>query len=204
MDQSLLTIRRRVAAGIPRLPCLLLATVLAGGCATVSDRPAPSARGPNAEKLAVRNNAASLLYDLLGDEKDVSKVLLIKLHTRQLSELIKAISATARDNRKLLEDMAKNDPQLNLQLMDLPAGEKAARESEGKSKEHDLLFTSGKEFEFNLLLTQTEALNYGWHLAKVAAENSARPEEVQQFTSLYQTLEDLYRQVFQNMRDGNY
>jgi hypothetical protein len=170
------------------------------GCAHVRSRPPVVGSPAQVEKLTMRNNAASLLYDLLGDEKDVRDVLWIKMHTKGLSVLIKSISATAKTNRKLLEDMATNDPDLRLLGMDLPPGEKAARDSEGKSKEHDLLFTSGNEFEFNLLLTQAEALNYGWHLAKVAAENSGRPEEAQQFTSMYQTFEDLYRQVFQQMQ----
>jgi hypothetical protein len=179
---------------------VLLAGVFWSGCAGV---PAPLSPAGQTKDLAAWNNAASLLYDLMGDEKDVSKVLLVKLHTRELSELIKTISARAKDNRKLLEEMAKSDPQLNLQIMRLPPGEKAARASEGKSKEYDLLFTSGKTFEFNLLLTQAEALNYGWHLAKVAAENSPRPEETAQFKALYQTLENLYRQVFQQMSAGD-
>ena len=180
----------------------MLAGFLLSGCANTDvHRPVYSSEvGTDAAKLDVRNNAAALLYDLLSQEKDVSKVLLVKLHTKELSELIKAISATSKDNKKLLEQMAKNDGGLNLTNLDLPPGEKAARASEGKSKEHDLLFSSGDAFEFNLLETQAEALNYGWHLSKVAAENSVRPEEIQQFTALYQTLENLYRQVVDQMR----
>jgi len=180
------------------------------GCAHLKDTPAAppaaadsaSTENTPAEKLARRNNAASLLYDLMGDEKDVSKVLYIKHSSKELDVLIKTISATAKASHEQLEELAQQDPNLNLQAMDLPPGEKAARASEGKSKEHDLLFSSGAEFEYNLLLTQAEALNYGWHLAKVASANSVRPEEAQTFLTLSQLMENLFHQVARRMR-GN-
>ena len=80
--------------------------------------------------------------------------------------------AAAAAQGKLLDQLTNADPGLNLHAMNLPPGEQAARYAEAKSKEHELLLSSGPHFEFNLLLTQAEALNYGWHLAKVAAENA--------------------------------
>lgn len=178
----------------------LLAGMLLCGCAHTPPENGPGASVGKPGDLAIRNNAASLLYDLMGDEQDVSKVLLIKKHTEALGDLIKLISSTAKDDRILMETMAGADRKLNLQIMQLPPGEAAARKSEGKSKEYDLLFTSGSEFEFNLLLTQAEALGYGWHLAKVASENSDNRAECRQFKALSQTFEDLYHQVSAQMR----
>jgi hypothetical protein len=82
----------------------------------------------------------------------------------------------------------------------LPVGEKATRDAISKTKEKELLFSSGENFEFNLLLTQADALSYGWHLAKIAAENSSRPEQVKEFTSLSLAMQDLYKQVVGLMR----
>ena len=58
----------------------------------------------------------------------------------------------------------------------LPPGEVATRNAIASAKKKELLTHSGDEFELALLLTQTEALNYAWHLALVAGENEPQPE----------------------------
>ena len=98
--------------------------------------------------MQVRNNSASLLAQLFDQEKNVSKVLIIKHGSHELSALIKAISTTAADEAKRLKGLAKYDPTLDLNRQDLPIGEKATREAEGKTEEHTLLFSSGADFEF--------------------------------------------------------
>ncbi len=147
----------------------------------------------------MRNNAASLLRDLLDDEKNVSKVFIIK-HGGDVKALVELIAAAAAANEQELLQLTNADPGLNLQALNLPPGEKAARDAVAKSKEYDLLFTSGAQFEFNLLMTQAEAQNYGWHLAKVAAENSSRPEEVATFRRISETMKHLYEQTVREMR----
>lgn len=148
----------------------------------------------------MRNNSASLLYDLLDDEKNVSKVLLIKSDREKLDRLIKTISVLAGDGERRLDELAKGDSSLNLHAIQLPVGEKATRDAIAKTKEHELLLSSGENFEFTLLLTQADALSYGWHLAKIAAENSSRPEQVKEFAALSTAMEDLYKQVVVLMR----
>jgi hypothetical protein len=173
---------------------------LAGGCSSVpSGASSSSADDADPAKIQLRNNAASLLRDLLDDEKNVSKVFLVK-NGRDSAPLVKLIAATADANEKRLDQLAQADPQLNLQALELPPGEKAAREAVAKSKEHDLLFSSGANFEFNLLLTQAEAQNYGWHLALVAAQNSSRPEEVKAFAIISDAMKLLYQQTVSEMR----
>jgi hypothetical protein len=57
--------------------------------------------------LEIRNNAASLLYDLLNDEKNVSEILIIKYNSEELGQLIKVIAETAAADQKQLD---QNDP----------------------------------------------------------------------------------------------
>ncbi len=158
---------------------------------------------PGDEKLETRNNAASLLYDLLGNEKNVSKILIVKSNSESLGRLIKAISEQSADYQKQLDGLASNDVNLNLHVSELPPGEKAARAAVAKTKEHELLFSSGKEFEFNLLLTQAEALSYGGHLAVIAAENSSLPKQVHIFNMMGQTMNQLHEQVMVQMHRNN-
>src|SRR5580658_2022001 len=198
------------------LKCIRLASgalagsVLLFGCSTTGPAsssavpaPAPATAGhtqPAEDKMQVRNNASSLLEQLLDEEKNVSKVLIIKHASRELSGLIKAISTAAADGAKRLKGLAQYDPTLDLRRQDLPVGEKASREAIAKTEEYDLLLSSGADFEFTLLLTQAQALNYGSHLAKVAADNSADPRAVDAFRSMSRTLDQLLVQVQAMMR----
>jgi hypothetical protein len=171
--------------------------------ASSSPAPAPAAGAHTdaaADKTLVRNNAASLLAQLLDEEKNVSKILIIKHASRELSGLIKTISTAADDGAQRLKGLAEVDPSLDLKRQDLPAGERASRDAEGKTEEHELLFSSGANFEFNLLLTQAQALGYGSHLAKVAADNSADPLEEDAFLTVSRTLDQLLLQVKAMMR----
>ncbi len=188
----------------------LACSALLFGCSTTGPAsssaalaPAPAtARHTEAgdDKMEVRNNASSLLAQLLDEEKNVSKVLIIKHGSRELSGLIKAISTAAAEGAKRLKALAQDDPTLDLKRPELPAGEKASRDAEGKAEEHELLLSRGADFEFALLLTQAQALNYGAHLAKVAADNSENHEEADALLTISRTLNQLLNQVKAMMR----
>ena len=164
-------------------------------------KPAQSATsGPKTFDLPTRNNALALLNDLLGDEKNLSKILIVKRNSDELGKLVENISKTSGAGAKLLESMAKLDPGLNLKGTDLPPGEAATRKAIAKTKEHLLLHSKDAEFEFQLLLTQAEGLNYGAHLALVAAENEPQAEHTRDFLSLGAQLRDLHEQVLAMLR----
>jgi hypothetical protein len=194
----------RLASGALACSALLFGCSTTGPASASAD-PAPArATAGHTEaaddKMQVRINASSLLEQLLDQEKNVSKILIIKHGSRELSGLIKAISAAAADGAKRLKGLAQYDPTLDLGRQELPVGEKATRDAIAKTEEHDLLLSSGADFEFTLLLTQAQALNYGSHLAKVAADSSADPEEADAFLTLSRTLDQLLTQVKAMMR----
>jgi len=178
--------------------CLAVATVCAGASGRQSAGPKEGSDASN--KVEVRNNAASLLADLFHEEKNVDKVLIIKHNSKALGELMKAISTTAGDGERKLEELAKGDKTLNLHALELPPGEKATRAAISKTKEHEILFTSGETFELNLLLSQTDALDYASHLAKIAAENSSSPEQQREFHALDVALHNLFHRVVARIR----
>jgi hypothetical protein len=146
-------------------------------------------------KRQLRNNCCSLLYDLLQDEKNVSKLLIIKGERPEVNRLIKEISSAAAAGVKKLEELAKPDPRLNLRASGLPAGERATRDAISKTRTRELLLASGDDFELKLLLTQLEALSYASHLAKVAAKNEPQPDRAREFTGLSDEMQRLYSQV---------
>jgi hypothetical protein len=58
------------------------------------------------------------------------------------------------------------------------------------------LSQTGDEFELTLLLTQTEALSYAWHLAEVTAENEPQPDRARALAGVSEDMENLYHEVF--------
>jgi hypothetical protein len=153
-------------------------------------------------KPAIRNNAASLLYELMGEEADLSKLLIIKRERDELHRVVKNISSSASAAHKTFARLAKEDPTLDLKLTDLPAGEKAVREAMSKQKGGELLRASGADFEFKLLLTQVESLAYAEQLAKVAALNESNPARSRVFTEIATQMNQLHGEALNLLRAG--
>jgi hypothetical protein len=148
---------------LPRLQLLacFCAFTLAG-CATVRER-IPFA----GERQHACNEAYSLLYKLTVKESDVDKILILKHASPSITAEIKAIAETFRNAREQLEKFALQDRGLQLKATDLPVLEKETRDAIEKSTTERLFFSTGKNFERELLFTQLQSLDYGSHLAIV-------------------------------------
>jgi hypothetical protein len=142
----------------------------------------------------IRVNSYSLLYDLLNDEKNVSKLLLIKHESRELNRLIKDISTASGQAAEQLKRFSEQDGALTLDALNLPPGEAMTRKAIAATKTKELLESSGDTFERALLLTQIQALNYGAHLALVAADNDPDPARAAWSKSLSREMKALYSQ----------
>ena len=180
----------------------LFSVVLLCGCQQLGARssskaaPAPTP----AEAKTVQDNALDLFCDLLGDEKNLSKLLIIKKASPELKQLVKAISETAANELKTMDTWrGTNRPPAKAQL-GLPPGETATRDAISKTKQHELLHASGSELEFQLLLSQAEALNYGKHLALVISKNEPDATRSQQASKISQELNQLWEQVLARLR----
>ncbi len=186
-----------------RTPALIcwLATVLLTGCQTGKVRSSIGTRSsePTAAP-SIRNNCASLLYELVSEEKHLSKLLLVKRESDPLEILVKEISSATGRHADILETMAKQDNSLNLSATLLPDGEAATRKRIAKTKQDQLLHSSGAEFEFALLLTQVEALSYGSHLAWVAADSSSNNHQAEQLRTISAELQQLHGKVIRQLK----
>jgi hypothetical protein len=136
----------------------------------------PKAKSPPVSSASTRNNCYSLLHQLLDDEKDVSMLRFIKPEHTDVKNLVKRIATTSGTGATLLEKFARDDPSIRLDDIRLPPGELATRDAIASTKEKELLGQTGDTFDLTLLLTQTEALIYASHLAKVAGENEPQPD----------------------------
>lgn len=150
--------------------------------------------------FGVRDNAFALLYDLLEQEKDVRKVLFIKFESDELNHLVKDISAVAKKYLADFEPLTKALPGYDPKNLGLPPGEVAARNAVSKTKTKAILLSHGPDFEFEMLLSQAQALDYGAHLAQVAAQNETNPNRAGEFSALAGQLNALYERTIFLMR----
>jgi hypothetical protein len=137
-----------------------------------------------------------LLHQLLNDQKNVSLLRFIKREQEDVKTLVKKIAANSATGAKLLEEFARHDPSITLDDIRLPPGEAATRDAIASTKKKELLGQTGDEFELTLLLTQTEALSYAWHLAKVAGENEPQPNRARALAGVSKDMENFYHEVF--------
>jgi hypothetical protein len=177
---------------LPLLAAMLSVACVLTGCQSPKATP-PS---PSSAAQATRNNCYSLLHQLLDEQKDVSILRFIKREHSDVKNLIKKIAANSAAGAKLLEEFAKDDPSISLDDIRLPLGELATRDAIASTKEKELLSQTGDEFELTLLLTQTEALSYAWHLAKVTGENEPQPERARALAGISEDMQNLYHEVF--------
>jgi hypothetical protein len=169
----------------------LVVCVLAG-CGSPQLPPPPADVG----QQATLNNCYSLLHQLLDEQKDVSLLSLIKREHSDLKNLMKRIAHASAAGANLLEEFARKDPSINLEDIELPPGEVAVRSAIAAAKKKELLSQKGDEFELTLLLSQTEALSYGTHLAKVAAEKEPQLDRAHSLAGMSDDMGNLYREAF--------
>jgi hypothetical protein len=175
----------------------LLVAMLSVACVLTGCR-SPEARFPSGSSAvqSTRNNCYSLLHQLLDEQKDVSILRFIKPEHSDVKNLVKRIATASGTGARLLEEFAKDDPSISLDDIRLPPGELATRNAIASTKEKELLSQTGDEFELTLLLTQTEALSYAWHLAKVTGENESQPDRARALAGVSEDMENLYHEVF--------
>jgi hypothetical protein len=177
---------------LPWPAAIFLAVWVLTGCQSPKVASSPE----NAALLTTRNNSYSLLYQLLEEQKDVSILRFIKPEHSDVKNLVRKIAANSAAGAALLEEFARDDPSIKLDDIRLPPGEVSTRAAIASTEEKELLGQTGDTFELTLLLTQTEALSYAWHLAKVAEENEPQPERARALAGLGEDMQNLYQQVF--------
>src|SRR5258706_3674610 len=157
------------------------------------DAPSP----PSPAMSSANHHGYALLFDLVGDEKDISKLHFIKHERPELKNLLQEIARASGAAYTKLEKIGKAAPGINLKDPGLPAAEIQTRKDISKFKEKAILSQSDKELEIQLLLSQNEALTYGAHLAGAVARSETDPRRQQTLQQISATLLALQKKVFE-------
>ena len=185
----------RAAAGRPL--SRVLASVLTAalfGCASAG------APGGIQQTHTSSGHGYALLYEILGQERQVSKLLVIKVERAALGTVIKAIAETCSQAYERLEVLANANPRLDLTDTGLPIEEVLTRQSIAATRSAQLLAASGREFELELLLSQNEALSYIGHLADTLSRRERDPERLAFVRKLWKDVTLLQEDVLALLR----
>jgi hypothetical protein len=185
--------RRRNILGRMRVAIVVL--LLAVGCATPTKPPEPVAVSAQDQKFAVRNQGYSLLYQLVSDEKDVSKLLLVKKEAPDVGGLLKDVSRVSGEAARQLEAFEKADAHLHLKMTGLPVAEQQTRDLISKTKAKELITKAGEKFEVRILLSQAEALSYGAHLAVVTQSYEENPDRKKLLAKISEEYQGLHQRL---------
>ena len=175
------------------LASVLVAATL--GCA--------SSRGPTSGTRQAHSPAGhgyALLYEILGQERQVKKLLLIKAERDALELVIEAIAGTCDTAYARLEALARADPRLDLADTGLPLEEVRTRQAIAATRREQLLAASGGELELQLLLSQNEALTYMAHLADTLSRSEPDPARLAFVRELWKDVTRLQENVLALVR----
>lgn len=175
----------------------LLAAIFFSGCQTRQNNTSPVAESAGKSNRATWSNGYALLYQLVSDEQNVSKLHYFKHEQPDVKDLVNQIAAASAVAVKQLEAYDREDGGADLKDQELPPGEQTTRDAIASTKKWDLLGHTGEHLELSLLLTQSEAMNYGWHLAEVAARNDSRPERARYLKALSEQMKGFYKDIYQ-------
>lgn len=165
-----------------------------GGC---KSWPSNMTEGRKASELTMGYGS---LAQLLGDERSVDKLLLVKSvspETEQLVKDIAEISATAYDR---LQELSKLPPAVATDWpSELPVVEAATRDSIATKTALDLLF-SADTFEVRLLMSQGQALRYGRFLIEAVAARDPNEARGEWLSGLAGEYEECYKRTVERLQ----
>ncbi len=160
---------------------LLTSAALPVGCQGAMKRGSLEPSGSPSIALA---HGYGLLYWTIDQESKVDQILILKKPAVPVAELLTAIGEFSRSAKSRLEEFARQDPSIVLDDHGLPEVEVRARASISADTSRQIVFSGGRDFEFRILLTQHEALNYISHLAGTLSEQDAVEVRKQYFAQI--------------------
>lgn len=117
------------------------------------------------------NDGYSQFYSFCEEESHLSLLLWVKTAPPGIADYARHVSATASDDMVILKKFATDDADLRLDKVSLSPFEQDVRKSMATDRQKQLLWgSSGAGFSQAVRMTQSEATNYGLHVAKVLAE----------------------------------
>ncbi len=138
------------------------------------------------ESGASLNDGYSTFYHFCDQESELSLLFWVKSSPHDIADYAARISSTAKDDMAILKKFGVRDSTLRLDKVSLPSFELSVRKSMDVDRQQQLIFgSSGAAFAQAICMTQSEATNYGLHVAKVLAEMEPDPARARAMQQIY-------------------
>ena len=158
-------------------------------------------RGAEISTQSSLNDGYSQFYDFCNEESQLSLLLWFKTATPAISDYAKRISSTAKNDMALMKKLATSDGALKLDKVSLSGFEIEVRKSMADDRKQQLIWgSSGKSFSHAVEMTQSEATNYGMHVAKVLAESEPNAERARTMHHIYEEWVALHAEAYELSR----
>ncbi len=132
------------------------------------------------------NDGYSTFYHFCDQESQLSLLFWVKSAPHNIADYAARISSTAKDDMAILKKFGVGDSALQLDKVSLPGFEIDVRKSMDADRTQELIFgSSGPAFAQAVCMTQSEATNYGLHVAKVLAEVEPDPDRARVMHRVY-------------------
>ena len=131
-----------------------------------------------------QNEGYGLLYKLMSDDSDVSKIVIFTRADDSVVSLIKEIATASQAAKKQMDEFPKSDSHIEYDESDLPKLEAKGRELQSSQDTKGLLSSRGKDFEVLLIFTQAQATDYAVQLCEALIENEKDPTRQAFLTNL--------------------
>jgi len=143
------------------------------------------------------NDGYSLFYDFCNQESQLSLLFWFKSAPRDVADYATRISATAKDDMAILKQFSVDQSALRLDTVSLPGFEIEVRKSMDDDRKQQLIWgSSGAGFAQAVAMTQSEATNYGMHVAKILAETETNPQRAKTMREIYNKWVALHAEAY--------
>ncbi|MFA7238422.1 MAG: hypothetical protein WC058_16315 [Phycisphaeraceae bacterium] len=143
-----------------------------------------------------RVSGYAALYDLMNRNAGVSKLLIFKTVDPPVKQAIDEFARQCAEAAKQIRQFAENDPSIDLNAAWLTPIEQQTRAGIESDTSTALLTGFGKEFQTHLLISQTDAAQYGSHLAASIAKLDDNQTRKKYLNDLSDQLAKTHKQLF--------
>jgi hypothetical protein len=143
------------------------------------------------------NDGYSTFYHFCDQESQLSLLLWIKSASPEISDYARRISGTAKDDMAILKKFGASDSALRLDKVSLPGFELDVRQSMDKDRQQQLIWgSSGAGFAQAMTMTQSEATNYGLHVANILAAMEPDPDRARAMRGIFDKWTALHAEAY--------
>ncbi len=189
-----------------RIVLMLVLACLFAGCTGMAAKPQAASK-PGSERAKASapsqqrqrlNEGYSILYEDAGNLDLAEFILYVKVESEAVDGIVTAAAQLGGELKKQLEQVAKDYPEVRIDLDPLPEMEKRKRAALGKDRARyfaPVIGHGGREYERTVLIAYANGANHERHLCQVMAEAEPNANLKKLLLDTQQRYDALYERI---------